>query len=139
MTRTVVLDNEAVQALIDPGHHKHRAALAVVEATAARNRRRAGAARLVVPTTVRVEAGWDRRAPASATINRLRITDADLDRDTADQAVRLRLRLGVSVADAHLGAVIAVAPEPRTVVTSDTDDLRRIADELEVEITIVRL
>lgn len=138
MTRTVVLDNEAAQALIDPGHHKHRAALAVVEATAARNRRRAGAARLVVPTTVRVEAGWDRRAPASATINRLRITDADLDQDTADQAVPLRLRLGVSVADAHLGAVMAVA-EPRTVVTSDTDDLRRIADELEVEITIVRL
>lgn len=47
--RTVVLDNEAVQALIDPGHRKHRRALAIVEAGVARNRRAAGTIRMVVP------------------------------------------------------------------------------------------
>ena len=57
--RTVVLDNEAVQALADPAHRKHRRVLAVVEAVAARHLRRSGSVRLVVPTSVRVEAGWD--------------------------------------------------------------------------------
>lgn len=139
MNRTVLLDNEAVQALGDPGHRKHRAALAMVEATAGRNLRRAGSIRLVVPTAVRVEAGWDRRALAGATINRLRIGDAALDRDAADQAAALRTRLGVSVADAHLGAVLAVTTAAATVVTSDADDIRRIAEHLDVAVTIARL
>src|SRR5438874_1672584 len=34
ITRTVVLDNEVVGALVDVAHHKHRRVLAAVEATA---------------------------------------------------------------------------------------------------------
>lgn len=137
--RTVLLDNEAVQAMIDLTHRKHRSALAMIEATAARNLRRAGAHRVVVPTTVRVEAGWDRRGPGAAAVNRLRVADDALDGDAADRAVRIRGRLDVSVADAHLGAVLAVTPTPVTVVTSDPDDVRRIAGHLDVEVTIARL
>lgn len=135
--RTVVLDNEAVQALLDPGHREHRAALAVMEATAARNLRRAGMVRVIVPTAVRVEAGWDRRAPGAAAVNRLRVDDAALDTAAADRAVPIRSRLGVSVVDAHLAAVIAATPGPHAVVTSDADDLGRIAAQLAVEVAIV--
>ena len=137
--RTVLLDKYAVQALIDPGHRKHRAALAIIEATAARNLRRAGTQRVVVPTTVRVEAGWDRRQPAAATINRLRVGDVALDGDAANRAAALRDRLEMSVADAHLGAVLAVTPAPVTVVTSDQEDVRRLARHLDVDVTIARL
>ena len=70
MTRAasrLILDNEAVQALRDPGHRKHRRALAFVESTLARRR---GGLTPVVPTAVRVEAGWDRCAARSATMMR---------------------------------------------------------------------
>lgn len=137
--RTVLLDNEAVQALIDPTHRKHRSALAMIEATAARNLRRAGTHRVVVPTTVRVEAGWDRRRPAAAGINRLRVADDALDGDAANRAAMIRGLLEVSVVDAHLGAVLAVTPTPVTVVTSDPDDIRRIVAHLDVQVTVARL
>lgn len=137
--RTVLLDNGAVQALIDPTHRKHRSALAMIEAAAARNLRRAGAHRVVVPTTVRVEAGWDRRRPGAAAINRLRVADDALDGDAANRAAIIRGLLEVSVVDAHLGAVLAVTPTPVTVVTSDPDDIRRIVAHLDVQVTVVRL
>lgn len=137
--RTVVLDNEAVQALLNPRHRKHRRALGVVEAIAARNLRRSGTVSLVVPTTVRVEAGWNRRAPGAAAINCLRVDDAELDSGAADRAVPVRSDLGVSVADAHLATVIATTASPHAVVTSDTQDLRRIAEHLAVPISVVTL
>lgn len=137
--RSVVLDNEAVQALTDPRHAKHRRALALVEATAARNRRRAGSQRLVVPTAVRVEAGWDRTEPRAAVINRLRVTDHSLDSVAANRAASIRTALTVSVPDAHLGATLAALSEPTSVITSDTDDVGRIASHLRVQPTIVRL
>ena len=77
--RTVVLDNEAVQALGSVSHRKHRAVLAVLEAVASRNARRAGAVALLVPTAVRVEAGWDRRSAEGAVLGRLRAADVGLD------------------------------------------------------------
>lgn len=128
--RTVVLDNEAVQALADATHRKHRRVMAVVEAVATRNLRRAGSARLVVPTAVRVEAGWDRRAPRAAAINRLRVDDRPLDTPAADRAARVHADLGVSVADAHLAAVLGTTDAPHAVLTSDADDLHRIAARL---------
>lgn len=137
--RTVVLDNEAVQALLHPTHRKHRRALAFIEATAARNLRRAGTVRLVVPTAVRVEAGWDRRAGAAAAINRLRVEDSPLDSRAADLAVPVRADLGVSVTDAALAAVLATTPEPHAVITSDPGDLRAIADHLRTSTNIVAL
>jgi hypothetical protein len=137
--RTVVLDNEAVQALADPAHRKHRRVLAAVEAAAARNLRRAGSVRLVVPTCVRVEAGWNRQAPRAATINRLRVHDVPLDSGAADRAASVRLALAVSVADAHVGAVLDATAGPHAVLTSDVDDLRRIAEHLGVELNIVNV
>lgn len=137
--RCVVLDNEAVQALTNVAHAKHRRALALVEATAAENRRRSGSWRLVVPTAIRVEAGWNRTARGAAVINRLRVTDHILDASTADRTASIRTALDVSVADAHLGATIGATEEPVTVVTSDTGDVERMTAHLGIEATIVRL
>ena len=132
----LVLDNEAVQALLDPAHRKHRRALAFVEAAVSRGR---GGAAPVVPTAVRVEAAWDRRAPGAAAINRLRITDAVLDRAAADRAAALVAALRVAVADAHIGAAVATMPGPCAVLTSDVDDVRRIAAHLDVPVRVVGL
>lgn len=138
-TRTVLLDNEAVQALLDPRHRKHRRALAVVEATAARNLRRAGTVQLTVPTAVRVEAGWNRQAAGAAAINHLRVDDAPLDSHRADRAAAIRSDLGISVVDAHLAAVIATTVGPHAVITSDLHDLRRSADHLAASTIIVTI
>ncbi|MGH3687188.1 MAG: hypothetical protein ACRDRU_22125 [Pseudonocardiaceae bacterium] len=135
--RTVVLDNEAVQALADPAHHKHRRVLAVVEVAARRNLRRATAVRLVVPTCVRVEAGWNRRDSGSAVINRLRIDDVALDALAANEAADIRSSLGVSVADAHLGVVLGATAGPHAILTSDVNDLRRIAQHLGTRPTVL--
>lgn len=137
--RSVLLDNEAVQALIDPRHTKHRRSLALIEATAAKNQRRAGSVRLVVPTAVRVEAGWDRTASRAAAINLLRVGDHALDHTAANQAASIKGALGVSVADAHLGATLVSLDGPVAVITSDTEDAMSIADHLGLEATIVRL
>jgi len=63
----------------------------------------------VVPTAVRVEAGWDRTSPAWVFPNRLRITDSLLDTVSDNTAAGIRDRIGVSVADSHIGAVIQSA------------------------------
>ena len=132
----LLLDNEAVQALFDSKHRKHRDALAVVEVMVGRGRERASP---VVPTAVRVEAGWDRRASRTATINRLRVVDLVLDRATADHAAALLGAVRVSVADAHLGAALATLPGSVAVLTSDVDDVRRMAAHLDVRVEIVAL
>ncbi len=133
----VVLDNEAVQALLDRRHRRHRLVVSLVEFTAARGRKPGGPAPLV-PTGVRVEAGWDRQSARAASINRLHVTDVPLDRHEADRAARLVRQLRVSVADAHLGATMA-AVGTCTVVTSDVDDVRRMAEYLDVPVRIVPL
>ncbi len=111
MTHLVVLDCEAVQALRDPGHPKHRRVVSQAQVVASR-KRRAAAIQLAVPTAVRVEAGWDRTSPAWAFPNRLRITDSPLDAASANTAAGIRDRTGVSVADSHMGTVIQSAPRP---------------------------
>lgn len=134
MTDLVILDNEAIQALASPAHRKHRQALAYVQVIASRKRRPTDI-QTVVPTTVRVEAGWDRSSPAGAFLNRLRITDTPLDPAAANTAAAILIRSGVSVADAHIGAVIGSAQAARiTVVTSDPADMRRIAGDKTVVI-----
>lgn len=132
-----MLDNEAVSALRDVGHRRHRAALAHMEAAAGR-RRRGAVTRVLVPAAVRVEAGWDRRRPESAAINSLPVADAPLDRPTADAAADIVARTAVSVADAHVGAVVlAIDGDDVVVLTSDPDDMRRAAAP--ARITAVRL
>jgi hypothetical protein len=124
MTHLVVLDCEAIQALRDPGHPKHRRVVSHAQVVASR-KRCAVAIQMAVPTAVRVEAGWDRTSPAWAFTNRLRISDSPLDTVSANVAAAgIRDRTGVSVADSHLGTVIKSAPPSQiTVVTSDPGGL----------------
>lgn len=138
--RTVILDNEGIQALVDVTHPKHRRTLASIEVVASRNLRKAGSVLLVVPTAVRVEAGWDRRSSGpTVSLNRLRTDDAPLDRAAADRAAAIRNTLALSVADAHVGAVIMEATRPVAVITSDAGDIRRIADHLGTAVTAVSI
>jgi len=136
--RTVVLDNEAVQALSSSTHPKHTKVVAHVQVVAQR-KRKAIPLDLVVPTAVRVEAGWDRRARSAALINHLRIADAALDTATADVAADLVARLHVSVADAHVGAAVAGVADRGAVaiITSDPGDMVAVADPVPVTIVTI--
>lgn len=137
MSHLILLDNEAVQALQNPAHPKHRRVVSHAQVVASR-KRHADAVGLAVPTTVRVEAGWDRTSPAWVLPNRLRMADVPLDPARASTAAAIRNRTRISVADAHLGAVIQSATVDRiTVVTSDPGDMRLAAGNK--DITVVRL
>jgi hypothetical protein len=137
--RTVVFDNEAVQVLLDLHHPKHRRLNAVMEAVIHARKVHPDAVRLVVPTSVRVEAGWNRADPRAAGINRLSIRDHDLDERAANLAATTRSTLGVSVADAHLAVVLQQTPPPHTVFTSDVRDVRRISEHLGITTAIVSI
>jgi predicted nucleic acid-binding protein len=137
VTRLVVLDNEAVQALASPIHPKHRRVLAHMEAVE-RRKRHAASTSLVVPTAVRVEAGWDRASPQWAFLNRLRIMDVPLDATHANAAAAIHELAQVSVADAHLGATVQSAPNADiTVVTSDPTDIRKVAGDHPVTVVAI--
>jgi hypothetical protein len=137
MTRLVVLDNEAVQALQDPAHPKHRHVVSHAQVVASR-KRRAVAIQVVVPTAVRVEAGWDRTSPAWVFPNRLRITDSPLDTASASMAAGIRNQTGVSVPDSHIGAVIQSAHDNQiTVVTSDPDDMHLVAGDTSITVAAI--
>lgn len=140
MTHSVILDNEAVQALLSVRHAKHRKVLALLQVVVARKRRHVDID-VIVPTAVRVEAGWDRSRPGAALINRLRIADVSLDGAQADAAASIAAELGVSVADAHVGATmrsISAGGDVR-VVTSDPRDMARIASGTDQSIVVVRI
>ncbi len=139
MSRVLILDNEPIQALLDSQHPKHRIVMAYLEVPARRNRRKTGSLIVLVPTTVRVEAGWDRTATISSAVNRLPITDDALTTDKADSAAKLRNTLLVSPADAHIGAVMRTAEGEVSILTSDLGDLRRIAQMTARTITIARI
>jgi hypothetical protein len=135
LSGTIVLDNEAVQALSSPTHPKHRRALSHVQVTTIRKRKAVRAPRLLVPTAVRVEAGWDREDPGAAFVNRLGFRDAVLDAKTADLAARIRAERGVSVADAHVGAVVRLLPgeaQPVTIISSDRADMAAVCGAVPV-------
>jgi hypothetical protein len=75
---------------------------------------------VVVPTTVRAEAGWDRTSSRWAFVNRLGIADIPLGPELAAAAAGIRKRTGASVTDAHLGAAIQTAESDHvTIITSD--------------------
>ncbi|MDQ3758133.1 MAG: hypothetical protein M3394_09830 [Actinomycetota bacterium] len=136
--RTIVFDKEAIQALSDTRHRKHMRALTAIHATADSRVQRKETS-LLVATAVRVEAGWDRTHPKPSAINRFHIDDVVLDGPIANQAARLRTLLDVSVADAHIGAVLASTPGPHAVITSDPEDVRRIADHIDADVRVVIL
>ena len=125
--RLLVLDNEAAQALIDPQRAKHRTVLAHLAAVVQRRRRNVKSS-VTVPTSVRVEAGWDRTDRRSAVANRFRIADHPLDASTTNRAAAIAVATGVSVADAHVGAVARASDADDVVVlSSDPDDMQRAA------------
>jgi hypothetical protein len=138
MSRIVLLDNEAVQALQDLDHPQHRRVVSLAQVVASR-KRRAVAIEVMVPTAVRVEAGWDRTSPAWVLPNRLRIADVPLDAARASVAAAIHHRTGVAVADAHLGAVIQSAPAGQliTVVTSDPGDMRVVAGDRDITVVAI--
>lgn len=137
MTRIVILDNEAVQALASPRHPKHRKVLGHMEAVEHR-KRHAAAISLVVPAAVRVEAGWDRTSAQWAFLNRLRITDIPLDAANANAAAAIHEQAKVSVADAHIGATVQSAVNAEvTVLTSDPADIRRVAGSRPVTVVAI--
>ncbi len=137
MSRDVLLDNEPVQALGDPGHAKHARVVSHVQVVAQR-KRRATPIRVITPTAVRVEAGWDRTAPRWAFANRLRIRDDALDTTRANAAAGVRNAAGVSVADAHLGAaILSTSSAQVTVITGDPDDVRKAAGTRPVTVVAI--
>jgi hypothetical protein len=135
--RSIVLDNEAVQALTDARSPKHRAVVAHLAGVAAR-RRRGRVVEAVVPTAVRVEAGWDRTTPTAAAINRFPIRDHLLDPPSADVAARIQRATSTGVADAHLGATVrCLSPAEVVVLTSDPADIAAVCSPSPVTIVNV--
>lgn len=137
MSHLVVLDNEAVQALSDPAHKKHVHVFSHIWTVVGRKRQDLPVT-VVVPTAVRVEAGWDRTMPAWAFLNRLLIGDITLDGSSANIAAGIRQDARVSVADAHIGAVIQAAAAAKvTIITSDPGDIRRVAGDKDVNVVSI--
>lgn len=129
----LILDNEAVGALQDSSHRKHATVIAHLQAVVGR-RRRGAAAVVVVPTGVRVEAGWERSSPTAAAINRFRVSDVPLDTPRADLAANIVVRERVSVADAHVGACVLAANWAEVVVlTSDPGDMMRVCAPVSIQ------
>lgn len=135
--RSVVFDNEAVQALADPAHPKHRSVIAHLEGAASR-RRRGHVVEAVVPTAVRVEAAWARTSPSAAAINRFRIRDHVLDSTAADVAAQIQATTSTGVADAHVGATVRSLSSAEVVVlTGDPADIVAVCAPAHVTIVNV--
>ena len=132
--RRLVLNNQAASALLRGPAIKRRQ---VVEALAAAD----GGA--VVPTGVRVEDGWDRRAAPAAPANRLVPDDDPLDRPGADRASELRASVpAASVADACVGVTAERAATQAALVeilTSDPGDMAALTAQLDGHFDIRRL
>ena len=136
----VVLDNEAVQALLRLTHPKHRRVLTFIDEINQRNQRRGQQTRVVVPVAVRVEAGWDRTARNASLTNRLaRARDVILDGSVADRSSQLRQAAAVSVVDATVGHAAETAASPTVILTSDAADMGRLAGLLAGEVRVVRI
>ena len=132
--RHLVLDNQAVSALLRGPQAKR---CQVIEALAAAD----GGS--VVPSAVRVEAGWDRRAGPAASANRLVVDDDALDRHGADRAAELRASVAAaSVVDACVAVAAeraAARGDPVEILTSDPGDMTALATHLEGRFEIRRL
>lgn len=124
----LVLDNEALGQI--SGGRPSRPLLVALEAAAAT------VGRILLPTSVVVERGYDPTAPVAADVNRLLRTahDDELTRSRAVEAGRLRERAhhGASVVDAHVAATTLAAIRHHggtaTVLTSDVGDIERLLD-----------
>jgi hypothetical protein len=124
---SLVLDNEALQALANPRHPKHRVMLEKIAAVKYESSRGASV-RVVTPTAVRVEALVSRRTPATAGLGRFNVQNIALDSTRADRCVALGTASTASAVDATVAE--AAESEARTgnvsVYTSDVADLTRL-------------
>ncbi|MGH9104630.1 MAG: hypothetical protein ACRDZX_02110 [Acidimicrobiales bacterium] len=134
LRRRLVADNEAASALLRGPETKRRQA---IEALAAAD----GGA--VVPTAVRTEAIWDRRAGHAGLANQLIPDDDHLDRPGANRAAELR---GVVPKASVVDACVAVAAEraaarggPVEILSSDPGDMAALAAQLEGRFDVRRL
>lgn len=136
---TVILDSGAVTALSDVHHPKHRALLPYLEG-AAQRRARKPSQRILVPVAVRIEAGWDCTDPAAAVANRVSgARDVPLTGEAADKAARIAAATGVSVVDATVGEAAGAAPKPVVILSSDVEDMGKLAERLSGDIRLVRV
>ena len=132
----VVFDNEAVVALRSASSPEHRKVVSHLQVVAQR-KRRAVAVSIVVPTTVRVEAGWDRTAADWAFANQVGVADVALSAPLANLAAAIRFsgRNPISVADSHIGAIVRSSSATRvTVLSSDPSDMRAACGDTPVVI-----
>lgn len=134
---TVVLDNEALQALADPRHRKHQVMLEKIAAVKYESGRGASV-RVVTPTAVRVEAHVSRRSAGTATLGRFRVQDISLDSTRADRCVALAVAAAATAVDATVAE--AAESEARTrrvsVYTSDVGDLTRLVGHVDNSVRV---
>ncbi len=127
----LVLDNEALQALADPRHSKHRVMLEKIAAVKYESGRGASV-RVVTPTAVRVEARVSRRTAGTASLGRFNVQDIALDSTRTDRCVTLAAASATAV-DATVAE--AAESEARTrhvsVYTSDVGDLTRLVAQVD--------
>lgn len=127
---SLVLDNEAVQALMDQRHPKHTLVTGHLWVADARK------FHIKVPATVMVEAGWDRSDQRSAALNRLHPQVDPLDEPRARECIRLQQLRRVGVVDAHVAALANSQTDRVTVLTSDSDDMEELTDR---HVTVVQI
>lgn len=135
----VILDNEAVQAILRENHPKFRSVAARIEAARWRAHSRTRLS-LHVPTTVQVEAGWDRTSASAARLNRYPIRLDALDREHANEAARVVTEARVSPAHAHVGVLsqrLRSIGQRVIVLTSDLDAVVRASQP--ASITALRI
>lgn len=135
VVRHLVVDSEAVSALLSTRSSDPKRAELVLAIAASNGRR-------VAPTAVRVEAGWRRSDPRAAAANRLVTDDDTLDRAGADRAVALRRAVAAaSIVDATV--IVAAERLPAgdvvEVLTSDLPDLTALADHSTADVDVHRL
>jgi len=130
--RHLVLDNEAVSALLATAS-KHAKRAQVLEAIMAAN------GRTLVPTAVRCEARWDRTQQASAAANLHVREDDPLDALAANRNVQLRT---VVPAASLVDAVVVVSAERLPdgdvveILTSDPRDIAALAGHADALIDV---
>lgn len=128
----LVLDNEALQALADPRHSKHRVMLEKIAAVKYESGRGASV-RVVTPTAVRVEALVSRRTAGTASLGRFNVQDIALDSTRTDRCVTLAAAASATAVDATVAE--AAEGEARTrlvsVYTSDVGDLTRLVAQVD--------
>jgi hypothetical protein len=129
---TLVLDNEALQALADRHHAKHRVMLEKIAAVKYESRRGASV-RVVTPTAVRVEALVSRQAAETATLGRFNVQDVPLDGTRADRCVALAAAATATAVDATVAEAAESQARTRrvSVYTSDVADLTRLVGHVD--------